>query len=119
MQQRQSLEYLTTAALEGLSDVLAAERPDFVLVHGDTTTTFVAALAAFYQHIPVGHVEAGLRTTRSSCPFPEEFNRRATDLLADHYYCPTAGAGENLRARRRALRPAYASPAIRRWTPCA
>jgi UDP-N-acetylglucosamine 2-epimerase (non-hydrolysing) len=99
MQQRQSLEYLTSAALTGLSEVLAVERPDFVLVHGDTTTTFVAALAAFYQHIPVGHVEAGLRTSTIKLPFPEELNRRVTDLLADHYYCPTSGAAANLRSR--------------------
>lgn len=99
MQQRQSLEYLTSAALTSLSEVLAVERPDFVLVHGDTTTTFIAALAAFYQHIPVGHVEAGLRTSTVKLPFPEELNRRVTDLLADHYYCPTSGAATNLRLR--------------------
>jgi UDP-N-acetylglucosamine 2-epimerase (non-hydrolysing) len=76
--------------------VFAELRPDFVLVHGDTTTTFAAALAAFYARIPVGHVEAGLRTSTLAEPFPEEFNRRAADLLAAHYYCPTPGAAANL-----------------------
>jgi UDP-N-acetylglucosamine 2-epimerase (non-hydrolysing) len=103
MQERQSLEYLSAAALTGLSEVLAQERPAFVLVHGDTTTTFIAALAAFYQHIPVGHVEAGLRTSTVELPFPEEANRRLADLLARHYYCPTPGAAANLRAGNTAL----------------
>lgn len=98
MQARQSLEYLTAAALSGLGEVFRAAQPDFILVHGDTTTTFAAALAAFYAGIRVGHVEAGLRTSTVKLPFPEEFNRRAADLLSDHYYCPTAGAAENLRA---------------------
>lgn len=98
MQQRQSLEHLSAAALTGLCDVLAQERPAFALVHGDTTTTFIAALAAFYQHIPLGHVEAGLRTSTVQLPFPEEANRRLTDILAQHYYCPTPGAADNLRA---------------------
>ena len=97
MQQRQSLEYMTVEALEGLSKVLIQERPAFVLVHGDTTTTFVAALAAFYQQVPVGHVEAGLRTSTVKLPYPEELNRRLTDLISDHYYCPTPGAAANLR----------------------
>jgi UDP-N-acetylglucosamine 2-epimerase (non-hydrolysing) len=98
MQQRQSLEYIAAAALTGLSEVLAQERPAFVLVHGDTTTTFIAALAAFYQQIPVGHVEAGLRTSTVKLPFPEEASRRLADILAEHYYCPTPGAAANLRA---------------------
>lgn len=98
MQQRQSLEYISASALTGLSEVLAQERPAFVLVHGDTTTTFIAALAAFYQQIPVGHVEAGLRTSTVRLPFPEEANRRLTDILAQQYYCPTPGAAANLRA---------------------
>lgn len=100
MQERQSLEYMTAGALDGLSKVLLSEKPAFVLVHGDTTTTFVAALAAFYQHIPVGHVEAGLRTSTVKLPFPEELNRRLTDQIADHYYCPTPGAAANLREGR-------------------
>lgn len=98
MQQRQSLEQISAAALMGLCAVLEQERPAFVLVHGDTTTTFIAALAAFYQRIPVGHVEAGLRTSTIKLPFPEEANRRLTDILAEHYYCPTPGAAANLRA---------------------
>ena len=98
MRPGQSLEYVASAALSGLAGVFAELKPDFVLVHGDTTTTFAAALAAFYAHIPVGHVEAGLRTSTLAEPFPEEFNRRAADLLAAHYYCPTGRAAANLRA---------------------
>ena len=99
MQERQSLEYLTASALTQLSEVFARLKPDFVLVHGDTTTTLAAALAAFYAGIPMGHVEAGLRTSTVKRPFPEEFNRRAADLVAAHYYCPTAQAAANLRQR--------------------
>lgn len=97
MQERQSLEYVFSTALNGVSDALHALGPDFVLVHGDTTTTFAASLAAFYQGIPVGHVEAGLRTSTLSRPFPEELNRRVADLIAQQYYCPTARAADNLR----------------------
>lgn len=97
MQQRQSLEYIFSAALNGLSAALHELQPDFVLVHGDTTTTFAGSLAAFYQQIPVGHVEAGLRTSTLNRPFPEELNRRVTDLIARQYYCPTPGAAANLR----------------------
>lgn len=98
MQPGQSLDYITSGALGGLSRAFAQLRPDFVLVHGDTTTTFAAALAAFYAGIPSGHVEAGLRTSTLAEPFPEEFNRRAADLLAEHYYCPTPRALDNVRA---------------------
>ncbi len=98
MRERQSLEYITAGVLTGIGDVLASERPDFVLVHGDTTTTFAAALAAFYAGVPVGHVEAGLRTSTVLRPFPEELNRRLADVIATHYYCPTARAAENIRA---------------------
>jgi UDP-N-acetylglucosamine 2-epimerase (non-hydrolysing) len=84
--------------MNGVGDVLARERPDFVLVHGDTTTTFAAALAAFYAQIPVGHVEAGLRTSTVLRPFPEELNRRLTDVIAAHYYCPTERAAQHIRA---------------------
>jgi UDP-N-acetylglucosamine 2-epimerase (non-hydrolysing) len=98
MRERQSLEYITSAALTGVGEVLAAERPDFVLVHGDTTTTFAAALAAFYAQIPVGHVEAGLRTSSVLRPFPEELNRRLADVIAAQYYCPTQRAAQNIRA---------------------
>jgi len=100
MQERQSLDYINASALTGLGRVFDRLNPRFVLVHGDTTTTFAAALAAFYRRIPVGHVEAGLRTSSLDQPFPEELNRRAADLIASHYYCPTAGAAENLRLSR-------------------
>ena len=97
MQERQSLDYVAAGALGGLSEILRREEPQFVLVHGDTTTTMIAALASFYLHIPVGHVEAGLRTSTIHEPFPEELNRRVTDLIAAHYYCPTDRAAANLR----------------------
>lgn len=96
MQDRQTLEQITTRALEGLAGVLAGERPDIVLVHGDTTTCFVAALAAFYRKIPVGHVEAGLRTHDKYSPYPEEMNRKLTAPLADLHFSPTASNRENL-----------------------
>ncbi|MBC7325426.1 MAG: UDP-N-acetylglucosamine 2-epimerase (non-hydrolyzing), partial [Moorella sp. (in: Bacteria)] len=96
MRDRQTLEEVTTRALNGLAGVLKTSRPDVVLVHGDTTTTFVAALAAFYQQIPVGHVEAGLRTGDRYAPFPEEMNRRLAGALADIHFAPTATARNNL-----------------------
>lgn len=96
MRPRQTLEEVTTRALNGLSGVLKTSRPDVVLVHGDTTTTFVAALAAFYQQIPVGHVEAGLRTGDRYAPFPEEMNRRLAGALADIHFAPTVTARDNL-----------------------
>ena len=92
----QTLYDITSRALAGLRDVLSAERPDLVLVHGDTTTTFVGALAAFYQQIAVGHVEAGLRTRNKYSPFPEEMNRKLTGSLADLHFAPTATAKEAL-----------------------
>lgn len=96
MRQGQSLFDITARALSGLQQVLSEERPDLVLVHGDTTTTFVAALAAYYLQIPVGHVEAGLRTGDKFSPFPEEINRRLTGVLADINFAPTATAKKNL-----------------------
>lgn len=96
MRPRQSLEEVTVRALEGLSRVLDQEQPDMVLVHGDTTTTFVAALAAFYRQTAVGHVEAGLRTRDKYAPYPEEMNRRLTAALADIHFAPTAQAKANL-----------------------
>ncbi len=92
----QTLYEITTRALTGLDKILAREKPDFVLVHGDTTTTMVAALAAFYRQIKVGHVEAGLRTRNKYSPFPEEMNRRLTGAIADYHFAPTATAGANL-----------------------
>ncbi|MEX2451457.1 MAG: UDP-N-acetylglucosamine 2-epimerase (non-hydrolyzing), partial [Rhodospirillales bacterium] len=83
MKPGQDLTHITTAVLTGVGRVLDDLKPDRVLVHGDTTTTFAAALAAFYRRIPVGHVEAGLRTGNRYAPFPEEINRTLTDALAD------------------------------------
>lgn len=96
MRPGQSLSGLTAAVLSGLEPVLASTQPDLVLVHGDTSTSFAAALAAFYHHIPVGHVEAGLRTHHRTQPFPEEINRRLTDSLCTHHFAPTEGARQNL-----------------------
>lgn len=96
MRPNQTLEGLTAAVLEGIAGVLEDMKPDMVLVHGDTTTTFAAALAAFYKRIPVGHVEAGLRTGDIYAPFPEEVNRRLTDGIATLYFAPTDGARDNL-----------------------
>ncbi|RKO65627.1 non-hydrolyzing UDP-N-acetylglucosamine 2-epimerase [Desulfofundulus salinus] len=96
MRPGQSLFDITRRALDGLEQVIAQERPDLVLVHGDTTTTFVAALASFYFQIPVGHVEAGLRTGDKYSPFPEEINRHLTAVVADLHFAPTATARDNL-----------------------
>ncbi|MBP7331548.1 MAG: UDP-N-acetylglucosamine 2-epimerase (non-hydrolyzing) [Firmicutes bacterium] len=96
MRQGQNLFDITGRALSGLQKVFLEEKPDLVLVHGDTTTTFVAALAAYYLQIPVGHVEAGLRTHNKFSPFPEEINRRLTGALADINFAPTATARKNL-----------------------
>lgn len=98
MQSNQSLFDVTTKALSSLKDVLEAERPDIVLVQGDTTTAFAAALAAFYLKIKIGHVEAGLRSEDKYNPFPEEINRRLISHLADVHFAPTALAKENLLA---------------------
>lgn len=96
MQAGQTITDITVNALRGLEKVYAEERPDLVLVHGDTTTTFAAALAAFYAKIGVGHVEAGLRTYDKLQPYPEEINRRAVAALADINFSPTQKAKENL-----------------------
>lgn len=96
MQARQTLEQITTRTLEGLSGIFESEMPDIVLVHGDTSTCFVAALAAFYRKIRIGHVEAGLRTYDKYSPFPEEMNRRLTCALADLHFAPTPANRENL-----------------------
>lgn len=95
---RQSLAEITARAVAGLDEVLSREKPDYVLVQGDTSTTFAGALAAFYNKIPVGHVEAGLRTRQKYYPFPEEINRRITTVLADLHFAPTAEAARNLLA---------------------
>lgn len=96
MQKEQTLTSITASILERLEPILRIEKPDIVLVHGDTTTSFAAALAAFYQHIPVGHVEAGLRTGNMYSPFPEEMNRRLTGRLATYHFAPTELNRQNL-----------------------
>ncbi len=96
MKERQTLTGITSRVLEGLDKVLDEAKPDVVLVHGDTTTSFAAALAAFYKQIKVGHVEAGLRTFNKYEPFPEEMNRKLTGSLADFHFSPTPLAKENL-----------------------
>lgn len=96
MKDRQTLTDVTVRALEGLDKIMKEAKPDIVLVHGDTTTTFVASLAAFYNQIEVGHVEAGLRTWNKSSPFPEEMNRQVTGVIADLHFAPTTKAKKNL-----------------------
>lgn len=97
----QTLPDLTARVLTELTPLLLQEQPDMVLVHGDTATTFAAALAAYYGKIPVGHVEAGLRTYDKFAPFPEEGNRQLVDVLADVYFAPTAASRDNLLAEGR------------------
>ncbi len=96
MQQKQTLTDITTKALKGLEGVMKEAKPDIVLVHGDTTTTFAGSLAAFYSQIKIGHVEAGLRTYDKFQPFPEEMNRRLTGAMADLHFAPTKLAKEHL-----------------------
>ncbi|WP_173918574.1 non-hydrolyzing UDP-N-acetylglucosamine 2-epimerase [Halobacillus sp. Marseille-Q1614] len=96
MKDRQTLAQVTTRALEGLDNVMKEAEPDIVLVHGDTTTTFSASLAAYYNQIPVGHVEAGLRTWNKYSPFPEEMNRQLTGVMADLHFSPTNKSRDNL-----------------------
>ncbi|MCD5324064.1 MULTISPECIES: non-hydrolyzing UDP-N-acetylglucosamine 2-epimerase [Pontibacillus] len=96
MKSRQTLAEITTRALEGLDGVMKETKPDVVLVHGDTTTTFAASLAAYYNQIPVGHVEAGLRTWNKYSPFPEEMNRQLTGVMADLHFTPTNQSKQNL-----------------------
>jgi UDP-N-acetylglucosamine 2-epimerase (non-hydrolysing) len=96
MRPGQDLSDITSGVLLGLKPVLAQWRPDAVLVHGDTSTTFAASLAAFYQRIPVGHVEAGLRTSNLYSPWPEEANRKLTSVLAQWHFAPTATSRSNL-----------------------
>ncbi len=96
MREKQTLFDVTIGILEKLKPILETEKPDVVLVHGDTSTAFVTALACFYMRIPVGHVEAGLRTYQLYSPFPEEFNRQAVDLIARFYFAPTQTSRQNL-----------------------
>ncbi|MBE7362709.1 UDP-N-acetylglucosamine 2-epimerase (non-hydrolyzing) [Staphylococcus sp. EG-SA-6] len=96
MEEDQTLSDITSRAMTKLEDVIKKERPDMVLVHGDTTTTFSGALAAFYNKVAIGHVEAGLRTRHKYAPFPEEVNRQMVSNLADLHFAPTKGAANNL-----------------------
>lgn len=98
MSHGQSLNDIVERTLSGMSQIFSAWRPDLVLVHGDTSTALAAALASFYEQIPVGHVEAGLRTESVANPFPEEANRRLIDVLATWYFAPTEQAADNLRS---------------------
>lgn len=96
MKDKQTLFEVTTKILNEIKDILVKEQPDLVLVHGDTTTTFAAALASFYLQIPVGHVEAGLRTYDIYSPYPEEYNRQAVSIIAKYHFAPTELAKQNL-----------------------
>jgi UDP-N-acetylglucosamine 2-epimerase (non-hydrolysing) len=96
MTSNQELTDVTTAVLQGLDRILKECQPDRILVHGDTTTSFTAALSGFYQKIPVGHVEAGLRTGNIYAPWPEEMNRRLTDTICDLHFAPTQSSKQNL-----------------------
>ncbi|WP_285767925.1 UDP-N-acetylglucosamine 2-epimerase (non-hydrolyzing) [Peribacillus sp. SI8-4] len=96
MKDRQTLADITTRALNGLDSIMKEAEPDIVLVHGDTTTTFAASLAAFYNQVVIGHVEAGLRTWNKYSPYPEEMNRQLTGTMADLHFAPTSKAEENL-----------------------
>lgn len=97
MRPSQSLTEMSVRVIQGLEPVFAAEKPDLILVHGDTSTTFLASYAAFLQQIRVGHVEAGLRTWNKLAPFPEEMNRQLTGVLADLHFAPTGWSADNLR----------------------
>ncbi len=96
MKDKQTLFEVTVNILTGIKGVLEREKPDIVLVHGDTTTAYTAALACFYLQIPIGHVEAGLRTHNLYSPYPEEFNRQSVDLLAKYHFAPTQESANNL-----------------------
>lgn len=96
MKQKQTLVDITTRTLEGLDRIMKETKPDIVLVHGDTSTTFAASLAAFYNQITIGHVEAGLRTWDKYSPYPEEMNRQLTGVMADLHFAPTETAKDNL-----------------------
>lgn len=96
MKEKQTLFEITTNILNAIREILEKERPDMVLVHGDTTTTFATALACFYLQIPIGHVEAGLRTYDIHSPYPEEFNRQAVGIVAKYHFAPTEQAKQNL-----------------------
>lgn len=96
MKKKQTLTQITTQAIEGLDKIMKETKPDIVLVHGDTSTTFAGSLAALYNQVSIGHVEAGLRTWDKYSPFPEEINRQLTGVVADLHFSPTKKAKENL-----------------------
>ncbi len=96
MREKQSLEFITSTVLNEFSEVIKHENPDIIMVHGDTTTTYAATMAGFYHHIPVAHIEAGLRSNDLNNPFPEEMNRRLTDALCSLHFCPTEQARDNI-----------------------
>ena len=96
MTPRQTLSSITSKCLTGMDEAIDALKPDMILVHGDTSTTFAGALSAFYHQVPVGHVEAGLRTYDKYSPFPEEMNRKLVSAIADLYFCPTVNNRSNL-----------------------
>ncbi|MCT6858393.1 MAG: UDP-N-acetylglucosamine 2-epimerase (non-hydrolyzing) [Apilactobacillus sp.] len=96
MKAEQTLSSITTTVISKLDSVIEEAKPDIILVHGDTTTTFAAAISAFYHQVPLGHVEAGLRTWDKYSPYPEEMNRQMTDILSDVYFAPTELSKENL-----------------------
>ena len=97
MTPRQTLSTITSKCLTGMDEAIDTLKPDMILVHGDTSTTFAGALSAFYHQVPVGHVEAGLRTYDKYSPYPEEMNRKLVTAIADLYFCPTENNRENLR----------------------
>ena len=107
MRERQTLFDITTSILNGIKDVLEKEHPDVVLVHGDTSTAFVTALACFYLQIPLGHVEAGLRTYNISSPYPEEFNRQAISIISKYNFAPTQLAADHLIKEGKDLKSIY------------
>lgn len=107
MKDRQTLFDITTNILNEIKDVLERENPDIVLVHGDTSTTFATALACFYMQIPVGHVEAGLRTYNIYSPYPEEFNREAVSIISQYNFAPTPLAADNLKREGRKQETIY------------
>lgn len=117
MEKRQTLSTITTKTLLGMERVMEQCKPDMILVHGDTSTTFAGALAAFYHQVPVGHVEAGLRTYDKYSPFPEEMNRTLVGDIADLHFSPTRANAENL--RRESVAGKSSSPAIPPSTPWA
>ena len=96
MKQGQTLSEITSRVLLGLEEIIQKEKPNIILVHGDTTTTFAGALAAFYNQVDIGHVEAGLRTWNKYSPFPEEMNRQMVDCVTDIYFAPTKMSKQNL-----------------------